>query len=498
MSADLVNLLLQFQPDAPEVKQRRDYDQAARNFVSQLSNISSSHWQKGADTPQDVLTVLNPSVNSIAYAFALRQRISATIDKKNIPDSLKPGGALWNKLVLWLETFDPVQMRYAGLEWRKLVEVTEQIARAMGSPGLAIAPIRSAMIRLDPTTGTFTSTHIAFIQLCMETRAYAAAEPILDNYIHSIPTKIPASVREGLEYSVPCADVATSGEYIHQGSGHSDKVTLADLQEYYLLGAMAYLGVRQYKKARQMLEHVLVAPSANAANGFMLEAYKKWVLVSCLVNVTDGVTPRTANANAIKQVKSASKAYDALAEAYQHFNNFPKLKAQIKAGSEIWAEDGNTGLVNEVLESQMRSYVSRLSRTYSAMPVSNISSTLGGTSEEVAQYLETLIKGGYLNARLEQSEKSGAGTVLRFFLDPAQGPLAKTEKQQQQALFEQTLRTNLLAEQVKDADYRLTLTKEYTDNLKRLNKKQGAGGDSMDTAWDDGLDPEEDIMIDMH
>jgi COP9 signalosome complex subunit 3 len=57
MSADLVNLLLQFQPDAPEVKQRREYDQQARNFVAQLSNVSPSHWQKGADTAQDVLAV---------------------------------------------------------------------------------------------------------------------------------------------------------------------------------------------------------------------------------------------------------------------------------------------------------------------------------------------------------------------------------------------------------------------------------------------------------
>jgi COP9 signalosome complex subunit 3 len=146
----------------------------------------------------------------------------------------------------------------------------------------------------------------------------------------------------------------------------------------------------------------------------------------------------------------------------------------------------------------MRAYVSRLSRTFSAIPVSNIASNLGGTVEEVALYLETLIKGGYLNARLEQSDKSNAGTVLRFFLDPAQGPLAKTEKQQQQALFEQTLRTNMLAEQVKDADYRLTLTKEYIENLKRLNKKQGAAGDAMDTAWDDGLDAEEDMMTDLH
>jgi COP9 signalosome complex subunit 3 len=76
---------------------------------------------------------MNPAVNSIAYAFALRQRIYATIDKRTVPDNLKPGSDLWNKLVLFLETFDPVQMRYAGAEWKKLIELTEQIARATGS-----------------------------------------------------------------------------------------------------------------------------------------------------------------------------------------------------------------------------------------------------------------------------------------------------------------------------------------------------------------------------
>lgn len=58
---------------------------------------------------------------------------------------------------------------------------------------------------------------------------------------------------------------------------------MTDIQEYYVLGAMAYLGLGRFKKAQQFLEHVLVVPSANTANGLMLEAYKKWVLVSCLV-----------------------------------------------------------------------------------------------------------------------------------------------------------------------------------------------------------------------
>lgn len=162
-----------------------------------------------------------------------------------------------------------------------------------------------------------------------------------------------------------------------------------------------------------------------------------------------------------------------------------------------WTQDGNTGLVEELSRSQMRTYVSRLSRTFSAIPVSNIANNMGTSADEIAQYLDTLINDGHLNARLEQTDKSSAGVVLRFYLDPTQGPLAKTEKQQQQALFEQTLRTNLLAEQVKDADYRLSLTKEFIDNLKRLNKRQTQGGDAMDTAWDDGVDAEEDIMTDL-
>jgi COP9 signalosome complex subunit 3 len=58
---------------------------------------------------------------------------------------------------------------------------------------------------------------------------------------------------------------------------------VSEIEEYYVLGAQAYLGIRQFKKAQHFLEHVLVIPTANTANGLMLEAYRKWALVSCLV-----------------------------------------------------------------------------------------------------------------------------------------------------------------------------------------------------------------------
>lgn len=151
-------------------------------------------------------------------------------------------------------------------------------------PALAIAPIRSALFRLDPTTGTFTFTHLQFIRLCMQTRQYAAAVPILDNYIHSLPSKIPSAVSE-LEYSLPAADCTNSAEFINSDSGHSKKVVRQDVEEYYLLGAGAYIGLREFKRARDFLEYVLVIPcSGNVASAAMVEAYKKWVLLNCLVD----------------------------------------------------------------------------------------------------------------------------------------------------------------------------------------------------------------------
>ena len=113
-----------------------------------------------------------------------------------------------------------------------------------------------------------------------------------------------------------------------------------------------------------------------------------------------------------------------------------------------------------------------------------------------------LIREGQLNASIQRMNRSNGDeqAVLRFFLDPTQGPMAKTEKQQQLALLEQTERTNRLAEQVKSADYRLSLTKEFVEHVKRQNKKAAANatGEAMDTTWDDGIEADEDIMGDMH
>jgi COP9 signalosome complex subunit 3 len=67
MAAELLSILLGFQPDAPELQQRREYDKAAREFVSNISNITPSHFLKGVDTTNDVLSVSGIGVWIVYY-----------------------------------------------------------------------------------------------------------------------------------------------------------------------------------------------------------------------------------------------------------------------------------------------------------------------------------------------------------------------------------------------------------------------------------------------
>lgn len=48
-----------------------------------------------------------------------------------MPPALLPPGNLWSRIVTYLRAFDPVQVRYAGQEWRQLVEIVAQAAQVV-------------------------------------------------------------------------------------------------------------------------------------------------------------------------------------------------------------------------------------------------------------------------------------------------------------------------------------------------------------------------------
>jgi COP9 signalosome complex subunit 3 len=104
------------------------------------------------------------------------------------------------------------------------------------------------------------------------------AVPVIGNTIHSIPS----ASSPGFDGDFPCSDHQDSSGFITKNSGLTNIITMAHVQEYFLLGATVYIGLKKWEDALLLLEMVLTSPTQNTATGFMLEAYRKWILVACL------------------------------------------------------------------------------------------------------------------------------------------------------------------------------------------------------------------------
>lgn len=163
--ADVIVALLEFPPADIASRSPKGYDAQVRMFLSNLRQINPQHFVHipGQDllevSPEDdsnannlsqyplnpdvdgsqtsnqglnIFQVLDPTVNSIAYLTVLSARLKAYAGNSSISDFIVPINCHeWNRIVFFLNKFDPVQIRYVGHDLRNLLEClyTSAIAR---------------------------------------------------------------------------------------------------------------------------------------------------------------------------------------------------------------------------------------------------------------------------------------------------------------------------------------------------------------------------------
>jgi COP9 signalosome complex subunit 3 len=186
-----------------------------------------------------------------------------------------------------------------------------------------------ALSRLDPTLGTYTSSHLLFVKACLATHSLEAALPIVEHEIHSFPPK------QAPVGTFQCSQHHLSNGYITKTSNLTDEITIQDVQEYQLLSAMVYIGLKKWLEAQYHLDLVLSTPTTNTANTPMLEAYKKWLLVSLLVDGKAGSLPKTASSGAMKTIRALVKHYDSIVEAFKR-SDPAKLEAEIHDAQQLF------------------------------------------------------------------------------------------------------------------------------------------------------------------
>jgi COP9 signalosome complex subunit 3 len=479
--ADLVASLLTFPPE--KSVSAKEYDKQAVEYVKGLGKVAESNWLKHVNK-QNILELLNPAVNSLPYLFALTTQWNAAgKDRARHEDAV-------NRSIVFFSSFDAVQIRYAGEYFRSLLEFAIDVYYQLGI--LDYSPIWTAMLRLDPTAGTFTSNHLRLVRLCLRTGVPSQALPILDKNIYAFPQAPPKNLPD----EPLCEDYELSSSFITTKSGFSVQLKSEYVLEYYLLGAHVYIGLRNYSRARLFLECVMLTPTIGGSSSTLQsEAYKKWILLGLLAQGKTYPIPRTHNQVVMKSLKAVGRSYEALADSFEK-RNWRKYQAEMDAGAQIWHDDGNLRLVKEVGDALLRYRVIDLQKTYAALPVSRVAHHLGMPADATLRMLQEVLREGHINASITPASSGSAGdAVLHFHFTSTAHPDGDLEAQAKQI--------KELTSFIRDADRRLQLSKEYIEFTKR--SKRGAAGpdgdlaDQMDLSWDPPIgdmdeDGDEDIM----
>ena len=134
---------------------------------------------------------------------------------------------------------------------------------------------------MDESGSTFTSSHTTFARLSLEARAYTAALPVLDHNIYHFPPTTNRSAEHSM-FPHLSSHHDSSSTFITPDSGLSGKLEYRDHLEYFLYGAMIFMGLKKWKRALLFLEIVLMSPVVNNVSKIQVDAYKKWVLVNLL------------------------------------------------------------------------------------------------------------------------------------------------------------------------------------------------------------------------
>lgn len=394
-----------------------------------------------------------------------------------------------------LLTFDQVQVRYVGAQFHKIIDTVYTGAEQTGNFVPAIQLIENAILRLDHTSSTLTISHYYFVKLCLYARAYNEAANILNRPIYHIPTSEATKPLEKRLSKFVCSPHESTVAYINPQTGLSGRITSRVYLEYYFLSALCFLGMQNWEKAQEFLEVVLTTPtSQNVASLIQLEAYRKWLLVGLLIDGEGRELPRSVSTNAAKHIRALGKPYECVVDAFKS-NNMDTLQAEINEGIQVWTDDGNYGLMTEVMAAFRKFSVLRLSKTYAALPieeVARLTSPAPNDAAETLNYITMLITTGAVQAQLTplspKTQSASLGT-LRFLPSTT---TQKSEAEVERELAIKTAELQILSKHIQDYDHQLNVNKDYVEWLQKAKKardQEKKAGDKSAASKPFGIPP---------
>lgn len=412
-------------------------------------------------------------------------------------------------------TFDARQIRYVGnhlTTWLDKVASGTLLPVSSLSPSvhvlsdtsplqhdIAVEVLARAILRLDPSGAMLTSHHLSLVRLAYDNNVPEPAFQVTDKQIVYFPgmsrdqgssNRINAAIQKPL-----CDLTLPPTGYIMVETGLTTAVTVDQVLQYDLTCGLLYCSKRQWVKARAAFERVITHPTRDGGvSKIMAEAFNKWVLVSLLVNGRTPATPSTTGSNASKTFDTTAKPYLSIAAHFDSLNA-TSLKTEVEANSGVWANDRNTGLVQEALAAHQKWQIIDLRRIYSTVSLTDLrtqtcSAETGDvlpSDNDMEALVQGMISSGMLNGSVEKP--AGRPPHLRYLSES--GDLS--EKQYQREIAAVSDRMKGLEAIYKATSARLSTNPFYVKQYIRESQREKEMAHNKSAAFEATVD-DEDLM----
>ena len=247
----------------------------------------------------------------------------------------------------------------------------------LNMPLQGVLPLRNALSVARGDDYTLTPIHADFLQLCILSRNYNAALPVVKSTILSI---------------------VKSKQF-----GHSYYL------RFHYYGGIVFLAQRDYESAFHFFDRV-VSARAIVLSAIMFEAYKKYILTALLV---DGKVPSAKNSMVLRHLKALTQPYQEFATAYST-KSVEDINKCLESNGEHFLKDKNFGLVKRCINALYNNNIRAFTKTYLTLSMTGIAQGVKiEKNEEVEQRLLRMIEKGEIYASVNQ--KDG---IVSFSEDP--------------------------------------------------------------------------------
>lgn len=170
---------------------------------------------------------------------------------------------------------------------------------------------------------------------------------------------------------------------------------------YYYYGGMVYLAVKEFEKALFFFQVAVTTPSM-VLSQIMLEAYKKYILLSVLLTGKVDALPKYTSAVVARYLKPLSTAYTELAETYNKYDS-DELRIVANEHQQTFQNDNNVGIVKQVIASLIKKRIQKLTKTFLTLSLDDMATRVKlRDAEEAEKYLLEMIEDGIIFATIDQ------------------------------------------------------------------------------------------------